>query len=154
VIARRPIRRTIFTSGWLACLTLTGCGGVYDSTVSGIVRLDGVAVPRGTVSFTPQGGGPTAYGLIQSDGAYALRTGREECLPPGAYTATVSANEAPTERGKDGGPPPTGKPITPAWYRDPNHSGLSFTVIEGDNEFNLELTSTPPPGWKAPPARR
>ena len=139
----------------MAVATLVGCGGSYDSTVKGIVTLDGNAVPRGTVSFVPQGSGPAAYGLIQSDGAYSVHTGREEGLPPGQYTVTVAANEASTtERGKDGGPPPVGKAITPAWYRDPSTSGLSFEVKSGGNEINLPLNSKAPAGWKPPPGSR
>ena len=134
-----------------ALIAAAGCGGVYDSTVTGVVKLNGNVVPRGTVSFVPNAAGPAAYGLIQSDGAYSLHTGREEGLPAGQYTVTVAANEPPaTPTSKDGGPPPTGKPITPAWYRDPATSGLSFEVKAGDNEIILELTSTPPPGWKPP----
>jgi hypothetical protein len=136
-------------------LASTGCGGMYDATVTGVVKLDGNIVPHGTVSFAPQSAGPTAFGQIQSDGAYQLRTGREEGLPPGQYIATVAANEPPAAaRSADGGPSPLGKPITPEWYRDPATSGLAFTVESGDNVFDLELKSTPPPGWKPPPARR
>jgi len=134
--------------------SLVGCGGAYDAAVSGVVKLDGNVVPRGTVTFAPDGGGPTAYGLIQSDGAYQLRTGREEGLPTGKYSVTVAANEAPVAAGRDGGPPPTGKAITPEWYRNPAASGLSYAIKNGDNEINIDLTSTPPPGWKPTPGRR
>lgn len=138
------------------CLAATGCGGVYDSAVSGVVKLDGNVVPFGTVTFSPQGTGPTAYGQIQSDGAYQLRTGREEGLPSGQYAVTVAANEPPAlARSKDGGPAALGKPITPEWYRDSANSGLSFTVKEGANKIDLELTSKPPAGWKPrAPGRR
>ena len=136
-------------------LLLAGCGGPYDSTVTGVVTLAGNPLPRGTVSFIPQSSGPSAYGMIESDGRYVIRTGREEGLPSGQYAVTVMANEAPAQaRGKDGGPPPLGKPLTPLWYADAATSGLSYVVEPGDNEINIELTSTPPPGWKPPPGRR
>jgi hypothetical protein len=143
----------------LACggllLAVAGCGGTYDSSVAGIVTLDGNIVPRGTVTFSPQGSGPPAFGLISSEGKYNLRTGREDGLPPGQYTVTVAANEPPAvSHGKDGGPPPVGKAITPDWYRDPNFSGLSFTVKSGKNQNNLELKKTPPAGWKPTNKRR
>ena len=82
------------------------------------------------------------------------KDGTERLVPPGQYTVTVAANESPTTQGKDGGPPPVGKAITPAWYRSPTTSGLTFDVKPGENEFNLELTSKPPAGWKPPPGRR
>lgn len=133
---------------------LVGCGGPYDSTVSGTVTLSSAPLPRGTISFIPQGSGAPAYGMIEADGKYMLRTGREEGLKSGSYTATVAANEVSVAVGKNGGPPPMGKPITPDWYRDPATSGLTFTVESGDNEINIDLTTTPPPGWKPPPKRR
>lgn len=138
----------------LVLLTTAGCGGTYDAAVMGAVKLNGNPVPRGTVTFAPQSTGPAAYGLIQADGTYVVHTGREEGLPSGQYVVTVAANEAPTAQGRDGGPPPTGKPITPEWYRDPTTSGLNFTVEPGDNQINLDLTTTPPAGWTPPRGRR
>jgi hypothetical protein len=134
-------------------LTFAGCGGTFDSSVSGVVTLDGNAVPRGTVSFQPKAGGPAAYAQINEDGSYSVRTGREDGLPPGEYYVTVAANELPTvSQTAQGGPPPPGKPITPLWYRTKNTSGLSYVVEPGSNEINLELTTQPPAGWN--PQRR
>jgi hypothetical protein len=138
----------------IAAAGLTGCGGAYDATVSGTVTLDGNALPRGAVQFSPQAAGSAAYSMIGDDGSYSLHTGREEGLPPGAYVATVAASEVSATQSKDGGPPPMGKAITPDWYRDKATSGLTYTVEPGDNEIDIELTSTPPPGWKPPRGRR
>jgi hypothetical protein len=126
---------------------IVGCGGVYDSTVTGIVTLDGNPLPRGTVAFNPENG-PPAYGQINSTGEYAVMTGREEGLPAGSYVVTVVSNEAPTELGKDGAPPPAGKPITPPWYRSKQTSGLNYSIEAGSNEINIELSSTPPAGGR------
>jgi hypothetical protein len=135
--------------GALACVVATGCGGMYDSTVSGVVTLDGTPVHRGTVSFHPVAPGPAAYARIEDDGSYEVRTGREEGLPPGDYQVTVISSEPPTiSQTATGGPPPAGKPITPLWYRTKDTSGLKFTVASGHNDINLELSTTPPPGWK------
>jgi hypothetical protein len=134
-------------------VAVVGCGGAYDATVSGVVTLDGQPVPRGTVAYSPTQSGPSAYARIEDDGSYTLRTGREVGLPPGDYQVTVISNETSAEsQTKLGGPPPPGKQITPLWYRTRATSGLKFTVEPGDNEFNLELTSQPPPGWN--PGRR
>jgi hypothetical protein len=137
----------------LALLGLSGCGGTYDATVAGIVKLDGKALPRGLVGFHPVSAGPSAYAVIDENGGYAVRTGRESGLPPGEYCVTVSANEPPAmERTADGNPPPPGKSITPVWYRTKQASGLKFTVKPGRNEINLELSTKPPADWN--PAKK
>jgi hypothetical protein len=145
----RSIKVYIVTPSLGMLIAFAGCGGAYDSSVTGVVTLDGNVVPRGTVSYQPKAGGPAAYARIEGDGSYSVRTGREEGLPPGDYYVTVTANEPPTaQQTASGGPPPPGKPITPLWYRSRETSGLSYTVESGGNEINLELTSTPPAGWK------
>jgi hypothetical protein len=144
----------VLVSAASVLLLTAGCGGPYDSTVNGLVKFDGNPLPRGTVSFIPQSQGPPAYGMIGDDGMYKLRTGREEGLKSGSYIVTVAANEQTTVNVKNGGPPPLGKPITPEWYRNPTTSGLNFTVKPGKNEINLELSKTPPPGWKPATRRR
>jgi hypothetical protein len=143
---------------WIVSLSaaagVAGCGGAYDATVSGMVTLDGNIVPRGTLAFHPVAGGPAAYARIEENGGYVVRTGREESLPPGEYFVTVAANEPPTvAQTAQGGPPPPGKPITPAWYASKDSSGLKVVVESGDNELDLELNSQPPAGWK-PPTRQ
>jgi hypothetical protein len=131
----------------LVVLVMIGCGGTYDSSVSGTVTLDGAAVPRGTVAYYPKSAGPIAYSPIESDGSYRIRTGREEGLKAGEYQVTVTANEASAQlESKTGGPMPPGKSLTPLWYRSKDSSGLTFTVERGSNEINLELTSQPPAG--------
>jgi len=133
----------------------TGCGGVYDSSVSGVVSLDGSPLPRGTVSYNPSLPGPASYGLIENDGTYTVNTGREEGLPPGEYTVTVVAKEPSVKEDPDSSfPPKPGKTITPPWYRSKKTSPLKITVDSGNNEINLELTSEPPPDWNPPERRR
>jgi hypothetical protein len=131
-------------------VTIAGCGGPFDSTAKGVVTLDGTALPSGWVTFYPTAGGPPAYGRIDESGSYFMQTGRSTGLPAGEYQVTVIANEPPKElRAKDGGPPPPGKQITPAWYCTKDKSGLSVTVKPGRNTLDLELTSKPPAGWNA-----
>ncbi len=137
-----------------AALALAGCGGPYDATVSGIVSLNSAPLTSGVVSFAPEATGALAYAQIGADGKYELRTGREEGAASGQYVVSVISTESTGDRGKDGGPPPMGKLVTPQWYGDPTTSGLTFAVEPGENEINLDLTTTPPPGWKPPPKRR
>jgi hypothetical protein len=125
-----------------------GCGGPYDSAVTGVASLDSAPLSTGTVKFTPEQTGPSGYGLIDGSGAYTIITGREEGLPSGSYVVTVVANEPSIPNKNPSHPPTPGKPITPGWYRDPATSPLKYTVESGSNEINLELKSTPPTGWK------
>ncbi|RIK82206.1 MAG: hypothetical protein DCC67_07480 [Planctomycetota bacterium] len=128
-----------------------GCGGVYDSTVSGVVSLGGAPLSSGAVAFIPDAGGPTAYAQIDSSGRYDVFTGKEPGLPSGSYTVTVVARKPPaTERSKLGGPPPPGEALTPGWYGEQQSTPLKYTVEPGSNEINIELSTAPPPGWKPP----
>jgi hypothetical protein len=139
------MKPSLYLLAGVGLIGIVGCGGVYDSTVTGIVTLDGHPLPRGTVAFNPENGSP-AYGQINSTGEYTVMTGREEGLPAGSYVVTVVSNEAPTGLGKDGAPPPAGKPITPQWYRSKQTSGLNYAVEPGSNQIDIPLTSTPPTG--------
>jgi hypothetical protein len=138
----------------LTALALCGCGSPYDASVTGLATLDSAPLERGVVTFAPTSGGAAAYGQIGADGRYEIWTGREAGLKPGQYVVSVVSTEDTGDRGKDGGPPPLGKSITPDWYRDSNTSGLNFTIEPGDNEINLELSSTPPSGWIPPRGTR
>lgn len=135
-------------------VTAIGCGGKYESSVSGSVTLDGAPLPIGTVTFAPVGEGTIAHGRIDEGGDYALRTGREEGLKAGDYRVTVVAREKPaSDYGPNGGPPPPGRQLTPDWYRSADSSGLEFSVERGGNTIDLALTSEPPAGW-SPDRRR
>jgi hypothetical protein len=135
--------------GLLAIALLIGCGGSKEATVQGAVTLDGSPITTGTIVFIPVAGGTQVYGAIENSGNYELFTGQERGLLPGEYVATVVAREKPANNvTEQGGPAPPGKAITPRWYAAKETSGLSFTVVPGANEINLELTSQPPAGWK------
>ncbi|HEX3598740.1 MAG TPA: hypothetical protein VHU84_01285 [Lacipirellulaceae bacterium] len=136
-------------------LCAVGCGGPFDSKVSGKVTLDGVTLSTGMVAFVPVSNGPAAFGRIDSSGNYVVETGREVGLPSGEYRVAVGANEEPkATKSADGGPVPTGKALTPVWYARKDTSGLKYTVTKGSNTINLELNSKPPAGWKPPPGRK
>jgi hypothetical protein len=133
-----------------------GCGGSSsEAFVDGLVSLDGTAVPAGSISFVPSGGGAQAYAMSDDSGHYEAYTGREPGLKPGEYKVTVVARERPkVNHTESGGPAPPGAAITPRWYASPDTSTLAVSVEPGSNEINLELTSQPPAGWREPPKKR
>ena len=138
-----------------ACVALGGCGGAYDSTVKGVITLDGNPVTAGAVAFIPSSGGSLGYARTDRSGWYEVFTGNELGLPSGEYGVTVVAREAPKEtHSKLGGPPPPGARITPPWYGSSKTSPLNYTVEPGSNKIPLDLTSEPPSGWKPPKRKR
>lgn len=147
--------RKPFVIGWgAAALLLTaGCGGPFDATLSGAVSLDGSPLPTGTITLTPTAEGTTAFGRVEEDGGYAVMTGRETGLQSGEYQVSIIAREDPTPD-PNGGPPPAGKMLTPQWYSSRASSGLTVNVKPGRNTYDIELTSTPPPGWQAQGGRK
>ncbi|MEQ8211587.1 MAG: hypothetical protein RH917_17305 [Lacipirellulaceae bacterium] len=146
--------KTLQRITWLFILAVAGCGGTYDSTVTGVVTLDGEPLSRGRVTFYPTSPGPPCIGSINEQGRYEVSTGLEVGLPSGEYAITVVANEPPEKsQGERGGPPPAGKLITPAWYKSKQFSGLKENIEPGANEVELALTSEPPAGWVGPKKR-
>jgi hypothetical protein len=125
----------------LATLTLVGCGGRYDSTVTGVVSVDGKPLNVGLVTFDPQESGSSAYGNIGADGTYTLYTGRQEGLASGEYGVSVTAYEPSDAPGPQGGPPPMGKSLIAERYRSPSTSGIKLNVEPGDNRLDLKLTA-------------
>ncbi len=136
------MKDTKLVVGLLALALLAGCGSDAESTVSGLVTLDGAPLDRGNVTFYPIDPtiGRTATGSIQPDGQYTLRVGKTGGLNAGEYDVAVVATE-PSRPSALGGPPAPGKLITPRKYKDADKSGFNFQVAPGSNEINLELIS-------------
>jgi hypothetical protein len=127
---------------------LAGCGGSGDNLprqpVSGAVTLDGKSLERGTISFQPDSGLPTAAAVAISAGQYSIA--RTEGLVPGLYRVLISSTPqtAVTIDPATGMPPPPGKPtpppkeLLPAKYNA--SSTLSADVKEGAaNRFDFAL---------------
>ncbi len=149
--ARQAVRLAV-----MGLVCLVGCGGPFDATLQGKVTLDGETVPSGMVTFSSAGpDGTSAYAKVSESGEYQVKTGQEYGLNVGDYAVTiVSREKTGTLYGANGGPPPAGKLITPKWYRAPSTSGLNVTVKSGKNNFDIELTSEPPPEWEVKPKKR
>ena len=127
----------------VSIFAVTGCSkSRFESTVSGIVTLDGTPIGPGVVQFVPQGKSHNpATGAIQVDGTYHLNTSNEVGLEPGEYDVTVAIYDqpqlAPGERGALG----SAVLRTPEKYLSVETTDLEFTVGAGANELNIELSS-------------
>lgn len=136
----RPMRSITFVTHRLpqlilASLVLYGCGGKLDSSVSGVVTVDGEPLRTGRVVFHATAGGAMAYGTIDAAGQYKITTGREKGLMAGDYVVTVVATEAPS------GPigESYGKLISPVQYTSKETTDLKFNIQPGANHINLPL---------------
>jgi hypothetical protein len=115
----------------VALLALAGCGGGDDSppAVTGKVTYRGAPLAGGTIVFTPDpergGDGPIAWGEIDAEGRYSLKTNSGEALSPGWHRVTFAAA--------------TGKSL-PSHYSDPARSGKTCEVKAGQgNALDFEL---------------
>lgn len=125
----------------IAIAILGGCNrSSQESQVSGRVTLDGTAIGPGIVVFSPVESGKPATGSVETDGAYSLKTSREQGLSAGRYRVTVSIREVPTNV-KRGDRPPPGKLLIPEKYEKSATSGLEYEVEPGANLIDIPLTS-------------
>ena len=108
---------------------------------SGIVTLDGAALPDGMVTFVPQipesAGGHPGIASIDATGKYKLGNaehGRAKSLRPGEYIVTVVAMDVDRSGGK-----PAPKLHVPSRYANADESPLKITLSPGENAVNLHL---------------
>lgn len=116
-----------------------GCGGL-ESSVSGVITVDGEPASSGRVAFEPVAGGKMASARIGDAGRYQLQSNQTAGLAPGEYRVSVTIRE-PLVRPAGGGLPAPGALLIPEKYTRTSTSGLSYSVNPGANEFDIELTN-------------
>ncbi len=131
----------------LALLVVAGCNKsvpqqkVYP--VRGTVKLKGSPVCLGLIEFEPAtpGKGMPATGVIDKDGAFALRTYSGVGQPDGAVPATYRVSV--TAHGSMEGAVPAPKGVTPTKvpkrFADPTTSGVTAEVKSTDNDLTINL---------------
>jgi hypothetical protein len=140
-------------AGLSLMLAIAGCSGDPNPTklgkVYGTVTYKGKPVEAGHIVFTPsaeKGGatGQTATGEISSDGSYDLttfNTGDGAIL--GQHVVTVTVTEKgyvmPKPKGDSTIDYKLPKIQSPKKYATADKSPLRCTVVEGKQEFNIEL---------------
>lgn len=140
-IRERSDRKLVLvgTMALLGCLGwAVGCGkgGPPTGGVQGRVTYEGSPVTEGVVSVYSPEMGIGADAKIGADGAYAT----SEPLRTGKYTVAVLPPPEPPPQ--DAVPKASTKayPNIPLKYRDPKKSGLSVTIAEGKNQFDIPMT--------------
>jgi hypothetical protein len=106
----KPYLRLVLATLVLSCLTLApGCSGAKKlnlAPVSGTVKVGGVPLTSGQISFLPtskEQEGTLAAGTIGADGTFTISTGGKSGAPLGTYKITITPSMVPTGDGK----PPT-----------------------------------------------
>jgi hypothetical protein len=119
--------------------TLTGCGnGEGLVPVSGKVLLDGQPLTQGNVITLPPAG-RGASGIIQPDGTFQLKTGKDDGAKPGTHKVAVVAYASGPGQGPESG---TGQLLVPKKYTSPDTSELTIEInSSGDNHPVFELSS-------------
>lgn len=129
----------------LACLLTFGCTeGMKTAPVKGKLTYKGKPVPNGTITFIPEGNGPSATGEIQSDGSYELTTYKSgDGAVLGKHTVMIVAVQDQGDRlPEDRSPLPP--PIVPAKYLSNQTSGLTAQVKDEENTIDFHLTDESP----------
>jgi hypothetical protein len=142
---RRSARWRLAIAFALAAIPASGCGRDDPSNrVKGVVRLDGKALPSGTVSFWGRDGSQV-FAPISPEGEYQIAN-----VPEGEASIAVFpdspnpfAVKPPPRRAGAGqtavGDQPVGAIGFPERYTDPERSGLTWRVEKGDQTFNIDL---------------
>jgi hypothetical protein len=130
---------------WALCLTPGACGQEESGSVpiypaAGVVTWNGeplagaILVFHAKTQLTGPGEEPVpAPGAnSQDDGTFAVSTYKPgDGLPEGDYRVTVSCEDRRAEKAKDDDYPE----LLPARYQNPATSGLSVSIVAGENEL-------------------
>jgi len=118
----------------VAVLALVGCGGSGKAkgSVSGQVTHNSQPVTEGEVHFFSKERGAGAVAKIDGSGKYATE------LETGKYVVHVTP-PPPIAGDPKLGPPKASASKIPQKYRDAEKSGLSLTVVEGKNDYPIDL---------------
>ncbi len=119
--------------GLLLAFGAAGCGSSAPTTVSGTVKLDGAPLPGGMIKLLPASGSDTALrsALIGDNGHYYMPN-----VPTGEVKFGI---QGPGKSSDPNAPRPS--VVVPPNYAKPDQSGLTYTVKEGSNTHDIDLTS-------------
>jgi hypothetical protein len=130
----------------LVFLLPLGCGktGVAPTCkVRGVVTYKGVPVADASVTFTPESGRP-ATGVTDESGEFVLSTfAKNDGAVPGLHKVSIAPGATQVEP-MPGTPEAEqaarSKPALPRRYRDPELSGFTAPVKEGEkNHFTFDM---------------
>jgi hypothetical protein len=131
-----------FSAMALAAVLASGCNKSPSEPLAettGMVSFQGKPLTEGTVLFQDLSQGINTQAKIGADGKYVVERAQGFGLPPGNYKVAIQPPlfVAPVSAG----PPPPAKeyPNIPEKYRNPESSGLTATIKDGENELNFDM---------------
>ena len=136
----RTTRRAMCVCACLTVLVAAGCGGSSGpvkkvGTLSGKVTFNGAPVTEGQVAFIDQATGSAGGSPLGTDGTYKV----PEALTIGNYAVVVQPPPLPMpEQGKPA-PKPQAYANIPRKYHDIGSSGLTTSIKEGANTFDIDM---------------
>jgi hypothetical protein len=148
-VSRHPAR----IGSLVLLLIVAGCAS--KGTISGQITYQGKPIPSGTVVMVPEKG-QAVTGII-TDGHYQVKGIVKGMAKIAVQTAEGAAFNRPMQRMPKGMGPPKELGLDPALfdasaqhsqvksmripekYRDPEKSGLTYTVKGGEQELNIDL---------------
>ncbi|MDR2115878.1 MAG: DUF4198 domain-containing protein [Planctomycetaceae bacterium] len=143
----------VFFSCCLISFIVSGCDNNIDTNyVEGVVKLDGQPLPGASVTFIPVAeNGESAGGFSDDSGLYRLTStygkGGKGALTGDYIVIVTKSKSVPLEKPityDDGSvTTETTEHILPAIYRDRTKSPLKFSVVEGKNRFDIDLSAKP-----------
>lgn len=122
----------------VGALSLVGCGGNDGpklAPVTGLVTLNGNPLTVGTVYLIPDASkgtkGPLSLGKLDEKGRFELKSAGERA---GAVVGFHKVRiEVPNAQNSEGPVPASAPTVDLSRYNDPETSGLTIEVKEGDN---------------------
>ncbi len=157
IAVSRRIHGCVRRCGWMVLLLLlAGCSS-SNGTITGKVTYQGKPLPSGTVTFVPEKGGSAVVGVIQ-DGEYKatkVPTGPAKIAvitsstsappdyiaqmrPPAELMEKAGMDKSAAESAKSASPSQQA-PSLPEKFKDPDKSGLTYTVKSGTQVHNIDL---------------
>ncbi|HZU39219.1 MAG TPA: hypothetical protein VFA18_25055 [Gemmataceae bacterium] len=118
-----------------ALLAMVGCQG--HGNITGTVNVVGTGKPlkKGTITFVSEGGHAVVTSGI-SDGKYEIKN-----FPTGPATVGIKSVEFP--KASSTGKPPQPTYLTDPKYEDPQTSGLTYDVQNGDQSKDFDVPPAP-----------
>lgn len=123
-----------------------GAGDPAAGTVQGRLTYRGEPVPEGTTVVLLGENGLAASGIVRKDGQFRIRLASSDRIPVGQYFVSVSpppSRELTPEQAMqliaEEREPIDEFPDIPRRYRNPDTSGETFAVGEGENVLDLDM---------------